>query len=164
MATPSVRLARFSLIGLTVAFASALAVPAVRTFGLGDCEPANWMDWHLAMRRQCLAQDYVCANMTTPKMLADPDVAASYRQALSRGRDHYGSLAAVVGQMRESYGCEAEAVGAAMVPRDAPPTVPHARPPFDPHGAPRGAPQPGPMRLPPGHPPVSFDAPTSVTL
>jgi hypothetical protein len=98
------RLARLAILGTTLALALALAQPGVRAARAGGCEPVSWQDWHLAMRRQCLTPGYVCQNMTTPGMLADPDVAAGYRQALSRGVDGYDALAEVVGQMRETFG------------------------------------------------------------
>jgi hypothetical protein len=162
MATPSVRLARFTFFGLVLAFAAAVAVPAARTvraLARGDCEPDSWMDWHLAMRRQCLAPEYVCTHMTTPGMLGDPEIAEGYRRGLARGVDAYGALAEMVGQMRDEYGCEPEARAASRLPGAG------RRSPLPGHG-----PQPDPdaahrsLHLPPGHPPISFDAPPSVTL
>jgi hypothetical protein len=158
------RLARLAILGTTLALALALAQPGVRAARAGGCEPVSWQDWHLAMRRQCLTPGYVCQNMTTPGMLADPDVAAGYRQALSRGVDGYDALAEVVGQMRETFGCDPEADAGRLVPRARPGAgaapLPPGMPDDDVHRGLRGAP-PG---LPPGHPPVTFDRPHAVTL
>lgn len=147
------RLARTARAGV-VAFAGlavlgALALPVIGRVRGGQCEPHSWADWHVAMARACLTPDYVCENMTSAKMLEDPQLAAELRHALRAGRG--GALAhldALVAHVREAYGCASS---------DASRPAPALDPP-DP-------------RLPPGHPPVPatpappiFQAPPSLTI
>jgi len=128
------RAARIGLLLLVLGAGTALASPIYRGWRSNGCEPQNWIDWHLAMHRQCLTQSYVCENMTTAKMLDDPDVAAAYRAALAAGsREPMPGLAEMVGRMRLSYGCKPE--------RGA-----HVEGPEMPEGH--------PAALPPGHPPI----------
>jgi hypothetical protein len=132
------RYARIGLFALGLLAVGALALPAVRAAGSSGCEPKNWMDWHLAMRQQCLAPRYVCEHMTSAEMLRDPQIAAAYREGLAAGRpEPVRGLARMVGQMRAMYGCEPEA-GAAPD---------------------RGAAASSSGRLPPGHPPVGGSCP-----
>jgi hypothetical protein len=100
------RKGRRLLAGLVALFALALGLPVlarplIRQLQSDTCEPSNWVEWHAAMRKQCLKPSYVCQHMTTAKLLEDPQVARSFR----RGASH---LAELVGRMRESYGCERE--------------------------------------------------------
>lgn len=70
------------------------------------CQPTSWVEWHVAMRRQCLLPSYVCRHMTTSELLRDPDVARS----VGEGTDEAGvaHLSALVGHMRSAYGCAPE--------------------------------------------------------
>lgn len=134
------RVARLGLVVLLLGAGTALAAPLYRAWRSSGCEPRNWIDWHLAMRSQCLAQAYVCENMTTARMLEDPDVAAAYRGALAAGsRDPVPGLVEMVGKMRGEYGCVPEA--------------------GDRVGAP-GLPEGHPAALPPGHPPIPRGVPS----
>jgi len=138
MGTKLGRLARLALAGSLLLLLAASAGPAARALLSGGCRPQNWVDWHVAMRRQCLSPAYVCRNMTTAKMLDDPSVSAGYREALEAGQDALPALSDLVGRLRETYGCEPERAA-----------------------GPRGAPA---SRLPPGHPAVDFEPATSTTL
>jgi hypothetical protein len=119
--------------GLALGVAAAVAVPAARGEGEpGSCQPRSWVDWHVAMKRECLTPAYVCHNMTPSKLLEDPDLAAAFRDALVAGDPGpLASLDALVARMRSAYGCSDARVRAPARPF---------------HG-------PGP-RLPPGHPPI----------
>jgi len=104
-------LGRFARLAL-YASASLLAVGAAVPFAQavrGGCRPASWVAWHVALRKECLRPAYVCENMTTAKMLSDPEVASGYLAALRRGRDARRSLEGLVGETRRSYGCAPEA-------------------------------------------------------
>ena len=126
--------ARIGLVVLVLGAGTALASPVYRGWRSSGCEPRNWIDWHLAMRRQCLAKSYVCENMTTARMLEDPDVAAAYRSGLAAGsRDPVPGLVEMVGRMRLSYGCEPERGTRVEAP---------------------AMPEGHPAALPPGHPPI----------
>ncbi len=126
-----------------------LGLPMVRASrGATSCEPRSWMDWHVAMEQACLTPAYVCENMTSAKLLEAPDVARELRDALRAGQaGARAHLDALVGHMRDVYGCEGSG---------------------DPHGVWRAGPEP---RLPPGHPPIPstpgapmFDAPATLTI
>jgi hypothetical protein len=92
----------------------------------GDrCEPASWGEWHAAIQRQCLEAAYVCKHMTTPGLLADPELERAFHGAPS---DHVGHLAEMVDRMRRAYGCAPEA-GAAL--HNPGPIAPPAFPPHD---------------------------------
>ncbi len=107
------RLARVGLLALALLALSGVALPAYRTLRARGCEPETWVDWHLAMRQQCLTTQYVCKNMTTAKLLRDPDLAAAYRQGIAAGfNDPVPMLSEMVGRMRHSYGCDPEPSGA----------------------------------------------------
>src|SRR5574337_243809 len=54
------------LLAALVAAAPVVARPLLRRLQSDRCEPTNWMEWHLAMSRQCLTPSYVCEHMTTP--------------------------------------------------------------------------------------------------
>ncbi len=83
--------------------APVIARPVIRHLqSASSCQPSNWMEWHTAMRNQCLQASYVCEHMTTAKMLEDPDVAQSFPNG-------GGMLGELVGRMRQSYGCAPEA-------------------------------------------------------
>ncbi len=106
------RLARAGLLALAVLVPAAVAFPAYRSLRSRGCEPESWVDWHLAMRQQCLTPQYVCRNMTTAKMLRDPELAAAYRQGLADGiSDPVPMLSEMVDRMRRSYGCDPESDG-----------------------------------------------------
>ncbi len=128
------RAARIGLLALVLGAGTVLASSVYRGWRSSACEPRNWIDWHLAMRRQCLTQSYVCENMTTAKMLDDPDVAAAYRAALAAGAlEPMPGLAEMVGRMRLSYGCKPERGASVEGPE---------------------MPEGHPAVLPPGHPPI----------
>ena len=136
---------RILTLSLVVGIVALAAVPAMRAGGQPDsCQPESWVDWHLAMKRECLTPAYVCHNMTSSKLLEDPELAAAYRDALQGGDPApLASLDDLVGRMRSQYGCSDD--GAA----------PPARRP----------------RLPPGHPPIdgrphapSFGAPRTIDI
>ncbi len=110
----------FAVVALALV-APGVARPLLHQLRTGRCQPSNWMEWHAAMRRQCLEPSYVCEHMTTPKLLEDPEVAQSFRAG---GTSH---LAEMVGRMRQAYGCVPES-GRAFHP-DIGPVVPPAFPP-----------------------------------
>jgi hypothetical protein len=122
---------------LSVVALTAVALPIYRGTQQRGCQPENWIDWHLAMRQQCLTPQYVCDNMTTAKMLRDPDLAAAYRQGIAAGvADPVPMLAEMVGRMRRSYGCapESDREGGSTLPGPLRGSGPQARPsgPFQP--------------------------------
>ena len=80
-----------------------LTNPLLRQLRADRCEPSNWVEWHAAMRNQCLDPAYVCDHMTTSEMLRDPDVARSFHADGSTSH-----LAELVGRMRHAYGCAPE--------------------------------------------------------
>jgi hypothetical protein len=134
---------------LGMATLGALALPVVRSAhgAAPGCEPHSWSDWNLAMERSCVTPAYVCENMTSAKLLQDPTLAGELSEALRAGkayaRDH---LDALVGHMRDVYGCDG---GAPHAPRSMEPA----------------------QRLPPGHPPIPgapgstmFEVPDAVTI
>jgi hypothetical protein len=134
-----------------LAVLTALALPMVRAArGASSCEPHSWTDWHVAVQRACVTPAYVCENMTSAKLLQDPEITGELRDALGAGQAQGSAmddLDAVVGHLRDVYGCE----GAGA-----------------PHGV-RGAP-PEPV-LPPGHPPIPssprspmFEGPPTLTI
>jgi hypothetical protein len=135
--------AAFALAGL--AAAAAIAWPAVGDWrARAGCEPQGWIDWHVAMQRSCLTPEYVCRNMTSSKLLEDPEVADELRRALEAGDTAaMGALESLVDGMRAEYGCA---------------------------GGTRGPARNG-RRLPPGHPPLgpgdatpTFDGPGGVDI
>ena len=140
----------------------AAVVPAaspVAADGAQACEPHNWVDWHIAMRRSCLTPAYVCHNMTSAKLMEDPAVREQFRGALEAGRpEPIAELDALVAHMRSRYGCEGASADAPGEPSS--PALPPGHPPL-----------PDRRRLPPGHPipedaspsPL-FEAPLSVTI
>ena len=160
-------LAGIALTGTILAAALALAAPAIRAAPGGDCEPETYRDWRRAMVQGCLAPAFVCENLTTERMLADPEVAESRRRAQARGIDGAGTVAEIVAGVRDGFGCEPEA-GAAWAPgADRPGRAPGAgrAPPIPDDEIHRGLRAPRPAgRLPPGHPPIRFDEPGTVTL
>lgn len=132
-----------------LAVLSVMGLPLVRaTHGALACEPHSWGDWHAAIERACVAPAYVCENMTSAKLLQDPEIAGELHDALRAGeRGAMQELDALVGHMRDVYGCEGQRT---------------------PHGT-RGV-RPAPA-LPPGHPPIPsspapplFEAPASITI
>ena len=130
VASPS-RAGRRALAGLAAVLAVAVAVPVLarpvmRQLRAQACEPSNWIEWHVAMRKQCLKPSFVCEHMTTAKMLEDREVAESF------GGDNKSHLAEMVGRMRHQYGCTPES-GRAF--RAAPSFI--APPSFPPQDAPR---------------------------
>ncbi len=132
------RYARIGLFALGLLAVGALALPVVRAAGSSGCEPKNWVDWHLAMRQECLAPRYVCEHMTSAEMLRDPQIGAAYREGLTAGRtEPVRGLSRMVGRMRAMYECEPEA-GAAPG---------------------RGAGASSSGRLPPGHPALGGTCP-----
>jgi hypothetical protein len=114
------------LLGLAAA-APVLARPLLHRLRGGGCEPSSWTEWHAAVERQCLEAAYVCDHMTTPRLLADPEIARAFRTAPP---DHVAHLADMVGRVRTAYGCTPE-TGAAL--KSPAPVVPPAFPPREPH-------------------------------
>jgi hypothetical protein len=101
------------------------------------CEPRTWRDWHVAVKRECVAPAYVCHNLTSSRLLDDPEVAGAYEDALaSNDRQQIQEMDRLVGQLRAAYGCAPS---------------PGRLPAASPHG-------PG-LLLPPGHPSVGGDRP-----
>ncbi len=95
------------LAGLVAIAALVLAGPVIARpllRHLRSCEPSNWLEWHAAMQKQCLQPAYVCDNMTTGKLMQDPDVARSFHS--DAGETSY--LSELVGRMRSHYGCAPE--------------------------------------------------------
>jgi hypothetical protein len=170
------RAARLGLLALSLAALATVAVQAWRSVRADGCEPRRWVDWHVAVRRNCLSPDYVCRNMTSAHMLSDPEVAAGYRGALAAGRDASLDLSDMVERMRESFGCSPDPGESAgppshlRLPEGHPPIadqLPPGHPPID-GRLPPGHPPVG-ARLPPGHPPIddlspSFEPPSSIDL
>jgi hypothetical protein len=98
--------------------------PLLRQIRGDGCHPTNWVEWHAAMRNQCLQAAYVCDNMTTLKLLEDPDVFRAFH-----GSGSTGHLADLVARMRGAYGCAPEN---GRVYREEPgPVAPPAFPPRD---------------------------------
>lgn len=143
----------FAVAATGLAVLGVLALPLVRSAPRGTslCEPHSWTDWHVAIEQACLTPTYVCENMTSAKLLQDPALAGELQESTGAGRPGARAhLDALVGHLREVYGCEG-AQGAG-----------------DPHGLRRAGPEP---RLPPGHPPIPsapgspmFDGPPTVTI
>jgi hypothetical protein len=126
-----------------------VAIPAARAWRTVGCEPRSWIDWHVAIRKACLTPAYVCENMTSAKMLDDPQLVDELRSALKQGEPAaFEHLDALVAHLRAAYGCES-ATG-------------------DVSGT---HPSPASPRLPPGHPPIPegqrtplFEAPPALTI
>lgn len=115
------------ILSLLAAAASGMA----RGPGAGACEPQTWLDWHVAVKTQCVTRTYVCHNMTPSKLLRDPRVVDAYEDALaSNDRERIAEMDTLIGQIRSAYGC-----GSA------------------PDRLPRAAPGRAPW-VPPGHPPM----------
>jgi hypothetical protein len=132
--TPAGRGFQIALFGLLLGVVAAIAIPAARGGGEAptSCEPRSWVDWHVAIERECLTPAYVCHNMTSSKLLEDPEVARTFREALVAGDPRpLVSLDALVGRMRSAYGCSDARVREPARPF-------HGQDP----------------RLPPGHPPI----------
>jgi hypothetical protein len=115
------RAARWTLAATVALFALTLLAPAVarpvlKQWRASACHPTNWIEWHAAMRKQCLQASYVCEHMTTPKLLEDPDVAQAFQTEASH-------LADMVGRMRHNYGCSPES-GRAFHPEPGPMVAP----------------------------------------
>lgn len=135
---------------LGVATLAVLALPVVRSTrgATSGCEPHTWTDWNRAMQRACVSASYVCENMTSAKLLQDPALAGELGEALRSGRSYARDhLDALVGHMREVYGCDG--VGEPLSPGSMGPS----------------------LRLPPGHPPIpstpmspTFDGPETTTI
>jgi hypothetical protein len=110
-----------ALVGVAAAL-PVLARPLLRQLHRDACEPSSWTEWHAAVQRQCLEASYVCEHMTTPRLLADPEVARAFRDAPP---DHVGHLSEMVRRMRHAYGCTQETGVASQAPGPvAPPAFP----------------------------------------
>jgi hypothetical protein len=138
-ARPVSRLFRIAFFGLVLTVIGAVAVPTLLADGgqaaPSSCQPHSWIDWHVAMKQECLTPAYVCHNMTSQKLLDDPELAAAYRDALRAGDPApLANLDELVGRMRAAYGCPDAAEG----------------------------PAPRAPRLPPGHPPIQRGPQTPV--
>lgn len=124
--------------------AAAAATSGVATgAAAGACKPTTWVDWHVAVKSQCVTRTYVCHNMTPSKLLRDPQVVDAYEDALaSNDRERIAEMDVLIGQIRSAYGCGSapdRLPGAA--PRRAP-GIPHGHPPIQ--GLPsRAGPEPG---------------------
>ncbi len=114
--------ASLGLLAVLLGAAPVLAWPLLRHLQPDRCEPTNWVEWHRAMRQQCLTPSYVCEHMTTPGMLRDPEVARSFGAGVEAEPSHLSEL---VGRMRSAFGCAPEG-GPAF----------HAEPPASPHAFP----------------------------
>jgi hypothetical protein len=106
---------------LSLAAVPFVARPILGQLGREACQPESWVEWHAAMRDQCLTPAYVCEHMTTRELLQDPDVARSFR-----ADDTAGYLSELVGRMRTSYGCapEGERALRRAVPGEVTPSFP----------------------------------------
>jgi hypothetical protein len=114
---------------LVLLAAAAAASGAARAPVAESCRPQTWVDWHVAVKTQCVTRTYVCHNMTPSQLLRDPRVAGAYEDALaSNDRWRIAEMDILIGQIRAAYGC-------GRAPGQLPP----------------GAPARG---LPPGHPPI----------
>lgn len=72
----------------------------------GACRPTTWLDWHVAVKSQCVTRAYVCHNMTAPRLLRDPRVAEAYEDAIaSNDRARIVEMDVLIGQIRSAYGC-----------------------------------------------------------
>jgi len=126
-ATPAWRarrrlIASAALLVALLAAAPVVARPLLRHLQSNRCEPTNWMEWHRAMRLQCLTPSYVCEHMTTPGMMQDPDVARSFSPGAEAEPSH---LSEMVGRMRSAFGCAPESGPAfGAEPPAAPPAIP----------------------------------------
>ncbi|HEX7622613.1 MAG TPA: hypothetical protein VF400_03505 [Anaeromyxobacteraceae bacterium] len=97
--------ASVGLLTVLVAAGPVVARPVLRHLRPDACEPTSWVEWHAAMRSQCLRPSYVCEHMTTGTILSDPDVARSLQDQPDADTSH---LSALVSRMRFSYGCAPE--------------------------------------------------------
>ena len=113
---------------LVLLAAAAAASGSARAPAAQSCRPQSWVDWHVAVKAQCVTRTYVCHNMTPSQLLRDPSVAGAYEDALaSNDRGRIAEMDGLIGRIRAAYGCD--------------------RPPGGSHGVPS-------RRLPEGHPPV----------
>jgi hypothetical protein len=90
---------------VVVAAGPVVARPLLRQLHPHGCEPTNWVEWHVAMKNQCLKPSYVCEHMTTGTLMSDPDIARSMQDEPGEDTTH---LSALVGRMRNAYGCAPE--------------------------------------------------------
>ena len=119
--------ASLGLLAVIVAAGPVVARPLLRQLHPDACEPTNWVEWHVAMKNQCLKPSYVCEHMTTGMLMSDPDIARSMQDEPGEDTTH---LSALVGRMRNAYGCAPES-GPTFHGRSA---HPHLDGPSDPHG------------------------------
>jgi hypothetical protein len=94
------------LLAVVLAGGAVGARPLLQRWHGSGCEPTSWVEWHVAMRRQCLTPSYVCEHMTTAGLMQDPEVARSYSDSAGGDPSHLSDL---VGRMRDAYGCAPEA-------------------------------------------------------
>ncbi len=148
----------------SLALAAALALPAVRAGGSSGCHPRSWMDWHVAVRQQCLEPRYVCEHMTSAEMLRDPQIAAAWREGIAAGSPEPArGLSRMVRQVRGLYGCEPEGGAAPGDALSRGRALPPGHPPVGDgwsEALPPGHPPVGhgwSDALPPGHPPLTED-------
>jgi hypothetical protein len=121
--------ASLGLLAVVVAAGPVVARPLLRQLHPPDaCEPTNWVEWHVAMKNQCLKPSYVCEHMTTGTLMSDPDIASSLQAEPDADTSH---LSALVRRMRNAYGCAPES-GPAFHGHSAHPQLDG---PADPHGA-----------------------------
>ena len=119
--------ASLGLLAVIVAAGPVVARPLLRQLHPEACEPTNWVEWHVAMKNQCLKPSYVCEHMTTGTLMSDPDIARSMQDEPGEDITH---LSALVGRMRSAYGCAPES-GPAFHGHSA---HPHLDRQLDPHG------------------------------
>jgi len=121
------------ILGL-VAVAGATAERSGRRSEAGACEPTTWMDWHRAVKSQCVTRAYVCHNMTAPRLLQDPRVAEAYEDAIaSNDRARIVEMDLLIGKIRSAYGCGGTHRGSP--PGQAPGGLPGGHPPLRPGGS-----------------------------
>jgi hypothetical protein len=114
-------------LALVATLVGAAAVGAGQVRAPGACEPQTWLDWHVAVKSQCVTRAYVCHNMTAPRLLRDPRVADAYEDALaSNDRARIAEIDVLIGQIRAAYGCGANP--GLRPPRRAPDALPHGHP------------------------------------
>ncbi|MGC3997765.1 MAG: response regulator [Anaeromyxobacter sp.] len=110
-----------ALLGL--ALLGAFAASGWRALTPGSCEPRTLSDWRTAVHQACVTPDYVCRNLTAPKLLSDPELLARYHAALLEGQgDAALELEALVAHVRAAYGCAAPSRAARRLPPGHPPS------------------------------------------
>ena len=108
VASPLLRILPLFPIALILALMAVAGSTSERPAGAaaGSCQPRTWLDWHVAVKSQCVTRTYVCHNMTAPRLLRDPRVAEAYEDAIaSNDRARIVEMDVLIGQIRSAYGC-----------------------------------------------------------